>query len=152
MTSLKDPEREFGSAPLVLVIEDEEAVLRLLGIKLPRANFRVQARRYLDTDVPARLLEKPDLIILGDQSGKGVDQCVLARQLAEKWGTESPPIVMLSGSTDPGAIAKGLECGCDDYITKPFSPSELIQRLRVVLIKDGLRRARDRGVVSALNG
>jgi DNA-binding response OmpR family regulator len=142
MTGIQASEDQDESAPLVLVIEDDEAVLRLLTVKLPRAGFRVLAARGGKADISASLVEKPDLVVLGGQTTARGDSYSLVRQLGQRWGDESPPIVVLSSSHEFSVIREALERGCDDYIVKPFSTSELIQRLWVVLIRNSLRKNR----------
>jgi DNA-binding response OmpR family regulator len=142
MTDIRASEEQDESAPLLLVIEDDEAVVRLLTIKLPRAGFRVLAVRPSEADFSASLIETPALVVLGDQIAARGDDYILIKQLGKSWGEESPPIVVLSSSHELSAIREALARGCDDYIVKPFSPSELIQRLWVVLIRNRLRKIR----------
>jgi DNA-binding response OmpR family regulator len=141
MTDTRASEEQDESAPLLLVIEDDEAVVRLLTIKLPRAGFRVLAIRHGEAEISASLVENPDLVVLGDQIAARGDNYSLISQLNKSWAEERPPIVVLSSSHELSAIREALERGCDDYIVKPFSPSELIQRLWVVLIRNRLRKS-----------
>ena len=142
MTHIKNCDDQDAAAPLVLVLEGEEAVRRLLTIKLARSGFRVLADLEGEADMPPGQFEKPDLVVLGDAATGNGERCSLVSELVQKWGDETPPIVMLSSSPEMRDIKRALECGCDDYVVKPFSPSELIQRLRVVLIRSRLRQSR----------
>ena len=132
-----------AAAPLVLVIEDEEAVRRLLTIKLSGSGFRVSSSLDGEADLPPGQFEKPDVVVLSDGATRNGKRCSFVREFVQKWGHETPPVVMLSSSSEMSDIRRALESGCDDYVVKPFSPSELIQRLRVVLIRNKLQQRRD---------
>ena len=122
--------------PLVLVVEDEAALVTLLRYNLEREGFRVAEARDGEEAMLQIAEQMPDLVILDWMLPlmSGIEVCRQLRRLPE---TRRLPIVMLTARGEEGDKLRGLDAGADDYITKPFSPSELIARLRAVL-----RRAR----------
>jgi two-component system, OmpR family, phosphate regulon response regulator PhoB len=116
----------------ILLVEDEPAIQELLAFNVAQCGFRaIQAY-----DVPAALTEinraLPDLILL-DWMLPGTSGVELARRLRADQRTRDIPIIMLTARTDERDKILGLESGADDYITKPFSPRELMARIRAVL-------------------
>ena len=125
--------------PTVLVAEDEIALVTLLRYNLEREGYRV-----LDTqDGEEALLiaseEKPDVIILDWMMPQlsGIEVC---RRLRQRQETRNVPILMLTARGEETDRIRGLDTGADDYITKPFSMTELLARLRAVMrrIRPGL--------------
>lgn len=117
----------------ILIVEDESAIAELISVNLKHHGYQVQ--HAYDTLGAAKLLKEklPDLILLdwmlpGQQSG--VD---LAKQLKEDKRTKDIPIIFLTARSDEGDKITGLEVGGDDYMTKPFSPRELVARIKAVL-------------------
>jgi two-component system alkaline phosphatase synthesis response regulator PhoP len=113
----------------VLVVEDELRIARLVRDYLEQAGFAVlQAGDGAEALSLARAV-KPDMIILdlGLPSRDGLD---VTRSLRER---SAVPIIMLTARTDEADRIVGLELGADDYVTKPFSPKELVARVRAVL-------------------
>jgi two-component system alkaline phosphatase synthesis response regulator PhoP len=113
----------------VLIVEDEVKIARLVRDYLHQAGFAVVEA----TDGPSGLAmaraEKPDMIIL-DLGLPGMDGLDVTRQLR---ATSAVPIIMLTARTEESDRIVGLELGADDYIDKPFSPKELVARIRAVL-------------------
>ncbi len=116
----------------ILVVEDEAAIAELIGVNLRHAGFEVV---HADTVGQAReCVNKrlPDLVLLDwmlpDASGLS-----FARWLREHARTRVLPIVMLTARSDEHDKITGLDAGADDYVVKPFSPQELLARLRAVL-------------------
>lgn len=113
----------------VLIVEDEVKIARLVRDYLHQAGFDVLEA----TDGPSGLAmarsEKPDMIVL-DLGLPGMDGLDVTRRLR---ATSSVPIIMLTARTDESDRIVGLELGADDYIDKPFSPKELVARIRAVL-------------------
>ncbi len=118
--------------PLVLVVEDEAALVTLLRYNLEREGFRVAEARDGEEAMLQIAEQMPDLVILDWMLPlmSGIEVCRQLRRLPE---TRRLPIVMLTARGDEGDKLRGLDAGADDYVTKPFSPSELIARLRAVL-------------------
>jgi two-component system, OmpR family, phosphate regulon response regulator PhoB len=118
--------------PLVLVVEDEAALVTLLRYNLEREGFRVAEARDGEEAMLQIAEAMPDLVILDWMLPlmSGIEVCRQLRRLPE---TRRLPIVMLTARGEEGDKLRGLDAGADDYVTKPFSPSELIARLRAVL-------------------
>ena len=119
-------------APLVLVVEDEAALVTLLRYNLEREGFRVAEARDGEEAMLQLAEQMPDLVVLDWMLPlmSGIEVCRQLRRLPE---TRRLPIVMLTARGEEGDKLRGLDAGADDYVTKPFSPSELIARLRAVL-------------------
>ncbi len=116
----------------VLVVEDETAIAELIAINLRHAGFSVVVASEARAAQAAVDRVLPDLVVLDwmlpDQSGV---------QLAKRWRGEARtrelPIIMLTARAEESDKISGLDAGADDYLTKPFSPKELLARIRAVL-------------------
>jgi two-component system, OmpR family, phosphate regulon response regulator PhoB len=119
-------------SPLVLIVEDETALVTLLRYNLERAGFEVADAADGEEALTLAAERKPDLVLLDWMLPlvSGIEVC---RRLRRQPDTRSIPIVMLTARGEEGDKLRGLDSGADDYITKPFSPSELIARIRAVL-------------------
>ena len=116
----------------ILLVEDEPAIQELLAFSIAQCGFRtIQA---LDAASAWNHIhrELPDLILL-DWMLPGSSGVELARRLRADPRTRNVPIIMLTARSDEKDKVMGLEAGADDYITKPFSPRELVARIRAVL-------------------
>jgi two-component system phosphate regulon response regulator PhoB len=120
----------------ILVVDDEPDIREVLRFALENADFRVveaghadEARKWMNT-------ENPDLILL-DWMLPGRSGLELAQQIKQNPRTRAVPIIMVSARGEEEDRVKGLDTGADDYITKPFSPREVVARVNAVL-----RRAR----------
>ncbi len=122
--------------PLILIAEDEAALVELLSYNLAEAGFRTSAARDGEEALIAVEEERPDLLVLDWMLPlvSGIEVC---RRLRRRPETRALPIIMLTARGEEEDRIRGLESGADDYVTKPFSPNELIARVRAVL-----RRAR----------
>ncbi len=119
----------------VLVVEDEPKIAKLAAEYLGHAGFRVaSASTGREALVGVRSLV-PDLVVL-DLGLPDIDGLDVARTLR---GRSNVPIVMLTGRGDESDRIAGLELGADDYVTKPFSPKELVARVRAVLRRSEMR-------------
>jgi two-component system phosphate regulon response regulator PhoB len=118
--------------PLVLIVEDQEALVTMLRYNLEGAGFRVNTAGDGEEALVAAAEEVPDLILLDWMLPlmSGIEVC---RQLRSKPDTKRVPIIMLTARGEETDKLRGLDSGCDDYITKPFSPAELIARINAVL-------------------
>jgi len=118
-----------GTMKKVLVVEDELKIARLVRDYLAEAGFTVLEA----TDGPAALAmarnHKPDMILM-DIGIPGIDGLDVTKALR---ATSSVPIIMLTARSEETDRVVGLELGADDYITKPFSPKELVARIKAVL-------------------
>lgn len=116
----------------ILVVEDEPAIQELIAVNLTfaghkvlRANDAEEARILIDAELP-------DLVLL-DWMLPGMSGPALAKILRRAERTQQIPIIMLTAKSTEQDKVDGLELGADDYITKPFSPKELVARIKAVL-------------------
>lgn len=116
----------------ILVVEDEPAIQALIAANLKRSGHAVLAA--LDAETALRLVNEalPDLILL-DWMLPGMSGLDLARRLRADARTRAVPIIMLTARGEERDKVQGLESGADDYVTKPFSPRELLARIQAVL-------------------
>jgi len=126
-----------GRLRTILVVEDEMKIARLVRDYLEHAGFEVIAVADGDAAVASARGTKPDLIVL-DLGLPGRDGLDVAREL-RRWS--NVPIVMLTARGDETDRVAGLELGADDYVVKPFSPKELVARVRAVLRRSESARA-----------
>jgi two-component system phosphate regulon response regulator PhoB len=120
------------SKPHILLVEDETALVELLRYNLEKEGFRVSAASDGEEGLAAIGESRPDLLIL-DWMLPHVSGIEVCRQLRRKPETRDLPVIMLTARGEEGDRVRGLEVGADDYVTKPFSPSELVARVRAVL-------------------
>jgi two-component system alkaline phosphatase synthesis response regulator PhoP len=113
----------------ILVADDEPNIVRLVRDFLERAGFAVVVAADGPSALRLATRERPDLVIL-DLGLPGMDGLDVARALRRESGV---PIIMLTARADEPDKLVGLELGADDYVTKPFSPRELVARVRTVL-------------------
>ncbi|MEO1475424.1 MAG: phosphate regulon transcriptional regulator PhoB [Pseudomonadota bacterium] len=125
--------------PHILIAEDESAVCELLKYNLEREDYDVAVAA--DGEEALLLMEEraPDLLLLDWMLPKvpGIEVCRRVRARPE---TKNLPIIMLTARSEEGDRVRGLDTGADDYITKPFSTTELMARIRAVMrrIRPGL--------------
>lgn len=127
----------------VLVIDDEKDIVSLLRYHLEKSGF--QCLEGMDGSSALRLVREhhPDLLIL-DLMLPGMDGLEICRQLRQDVATARLPILMLTAKAEEVDRVVGLEVGADDYVVKPFSPRELVARVRAIL-----RRAQEPADLSA---
>lgn len=115
--------------PEILIVEDEPSIAEVVQLYLRRAGYLVQVVR--DGSAALELLEErlPDLIIL-DIMLPGVDGLYILRWLRDRGDT---PVIFITARREEVDRIAGLEFGADDYVVKPFSPQELVSRVRAVL-------------------
>jgi DNA-binding response OmpR family regulator len=123
-------------AKTILVVDDESKIVQTLRGYLEHAGFRVVAAYDGQTALTTFRHEKPDLLLL-DLMLPGIDGLDVCRILRRESRT---PIIMLTARAEEADKLIGLELGADDYVTKPFSPREVVARVRAVL-----RRVEDAG-------
>ena len=122
---------------LVLVVDDEEKIARLARDYLEQSGFRVMTTGDGPTALAMARREKPDMVVL-DLLLPGMDGLDVCRALRRE---SDVPIIMLTARVEEADRLIGLELGADDYIPKPFSPRELVARVRTVLrrVQGGVR-------------
>lgn len=127
---------------LITIVEDEEDIVKLLSHHLKREGFKVKEFHngrdflsYIESVVP-------DLAVL-DIMLPGIDGLEICRILKNKSATAYVPIIMLTAKASEADVVVGLELGADDYIAKPFSPRELVARVKSVLRRTGAKESDD---------
>ena len=120
------------SLPRILIVEDESAIAELISVNLRHNGF--QPVWAMDAESAQRELDEvlPDVILL-DWMLPGESGLTLARRWRAATRTKAVPILMLTARGDEADRVAGLDAGVDDYIVKPFSPRELLARIRAVL-------------------
>ena len=113
----------------IMVVDDDQDLAEMLGIVLTGAGYEVDLVNRGDEVLALFTVHKPDLILLDVMLPglNGVEVCKLIREIS------MVPIVMLSAKSDKQGVVAGLEAGADDYMVKPFDPSELVARMKVRL-------------------
>ncbi len=114
---------------LILVVEDEPSIAEVVSLYLRRAGYQVKLATDGDAALDALDNKLPDLIVL-DVMLPGLDGFEIARLVRERGDT---PIIMLTARRAEADRIEGFEMGADDYVVKPFSPQELVSRVRAVL-------------------
>ena len=116
----------------ILIVEDEESILELIAINLHQSGFN--PIRSLNAEFADKLIHEaiPDLIIL-DWMLPGMSGIDFAKRLRSNTPTKKIPIIMLTAKSEEENMIQGLNSGADDYLTKPFSPRELVARIKAIL-------------------
>lgn len=122
---------------LILVVEDESSIAEVVSLYLKRAGFRVQVASDGKQAMSAFQQQQPDFVIL-DLMLPEVDGLSLTRWLRDR---SNVPIIMLTARRAEADRIAGLELGADDYVVKPFSPQELVSRVRAVMRRLGREQA-----------
>ncbi|MFA4992390.1 MAG: response regulator [Candidatus Omnitrophota bacterium] len=116
----------------ILIVEDEKDIIKMLEYNLKKEGFKVLDARDGEDALDLALRQCPDLILL-DLMLPGIDGLEVCKTLKKDTKTASIPIIMLTAKSQESDKVVGLELGADDYVTKPFSPRELIARIKAVL-------------------
>ncbi len=120
-------------AQKILIIEDEEGIIHLLNLYLKDAGYNVVAARDGADGLALHAREHPDLVVL-DIMLPAIDGFEVCRRI-RAWS--KTPILMLTARSSEDDRINGLELGADDYLVKPFSPRELVSRVRAILRRTG---------------
>lgn len=123
----------------ILVVEDEAAIRDMIGMSLERAGFRWLPAASAEEARVSLVDNSPDLVLM-DWMLPGISGLDFAKQLHRDDSTRDLPVIMLTARDAEEDMIRGLEGGADDYLTKPFSPRELVARINSVL-----RRVSGRG-------
>jgi two-component system phosphate regulon response regulator PhoB len=116
----------------ILVVEDERDIADLIGFNLERAGLRVVKVHDGLAAAAAAVEHHPDLVVL-DLMLPGKDGYAVFRELRRDPRTRTVPVIMLTAKAQTEDRIQGLAAGADDYLTKPFSPKELVLRVQAVL-------------------
>ncbi len=122
----------MNARPRILVVEDEVAIQELLRYSLEQAAFETVLVGSAEAALEEIRQRLPALVLL-DLMLPGMSGSALAKRLRQDARTRELPIIMVTARAEEGDRVQGLELGADDYVSKPFSPKELIARIRAVL-------------------
>jgi len=127
---------------VIAIVDDEKDILNLVGHHLKREGYKI--KEFYNGKTFLLYLESvtPDLVLL-DIMLPGIDGLDLCRMLKGKKSTAQMPIIMLTAKGTEADVVVGLELGADDYIVKPFSPRELVARVKSVLRRMNSKEADD---------
>ena len=118
--------------PRVLVVEDEAPLVAMLRYNLEKEGFEVDEASNGEEALAKIAEQRPDVVLLDWMLPlvSGIEVC---RQLRRAPATRTLPVIMLTARGEEGDRVRGLDSGADDYVVKPFSPTELVARLRAVM-------------------
>ena len=119
-------------AKSILVAEDERNLVEALSFLMSRAGYEVHVARDGPTTVEMAKRLSPDLVLL-DIMLPGFDGFAVAEAIKREAGARRPRIVMLTAKGHEKDRRKALDLGADDYVTKPFSPRDVVERVRALL-------------------
>ena len=122
--------------PYILVVEDEPDIRELLDFSISRSGFSVIEAETAEDALKVLDRGTPELIII-DWMLPGMDGIDLAKQLRADELTKELPIIMLTARGEEADKLRSFEVGIDDYVTKPFSPKELVARIKALLRRTG---------------
>jgi two-component system phosphate regulon response regulator PhoB len=124
----------------ILVVDDHRDLVELVRLHLEKEGYQVQGASTGDAALAAALNAPPDAILL-DRSMPGLDGLEVCRRLRRDERTASVPVILLTARASEAERVAGFEAGADDYMTKPFSPRELVARVRAALRRAATRPA-----------
>ena len=119
-------------APTVLVVEDDPVILRLLEVNFELEGFGVVLAHDGVEGIEAARSEKPDIIV-SDIMMPRVSGIELVQALKADAATAGIPIILLSAKAQTNDLKSGMDAGADDYVTKPFEPLDLVDRVNALL-------------------
>ena len=130
----------------ILIVDDEQDIVDLVGYNLEKSGYKTIRAYDGESGLRKALAEGPDLVLL-DVMLPGLDGWEVCKRLRANEKTARLPVMMLTAKGDETEKVLGLELGADDYLTKPFSPKELVARVRALL-----RRAPKSAAAQPVNG
>ena len=132
--------KDAPPVPRILVVEDEPDIAALIAYQLTREGFRVETAGTGPEALQSVARDLPDLVVL-DRMLPGLSGDEILKRLKEEAGTSAIPVLVLTAKREQEDRITGFELGADDYLTKPFSPRELVLRVQAIL-----RRVQEAGV------
>ena len=132
----------MATAGAILIVEDEADIRQMVGFALTRAGYPYKEAADADEAEACIREDPPDLILL-DWMLPGTSGVDLARRLKRDPASRGIPIIMLTARAEESDKVRGFDVGVDDYITKPFSPKELLARIKAVLRRTAPERAQE---------
>ena len=123
-------------ASVVLVVEDDPTILQLLEVNFEMEGFVVLTAEDGEQGLAVARQSKPDVVVTDVMMPKmsGIE---LVQALKADAATEAVPVLLLSAKAQDADVRAGLDAGADDYVTKPFEPHDLIDRVNSVLLRSG---------------
>jgi DNA-binding response OmpR family regulator len=118
----------------ILVVEDDPVILRLLEVNFELEGFRVLLARDGAEGIEVARAEQPDLVV-SDIMMPRASGLELVAALKGDPATAAIPIVLLSAKAQTGDLKAGIDAGADDYVTKPFEPLDLVERVNALLAR-----------------
>lgn len=140
----------MSTLPRILIVEDEAAIQELLRYALVQAGFDAVIVASAEAGQTAIRAELPAVVLL-DLMLPGMSGTTFAKRLRADARTRELPIIMVTARAEENERVQGLDLGADDYVTKPFSPKELIARIRAVLRRRLPHKAGDNIHLNGLN-
>ena len=128
----------------IVIVEDEPDIREVIEYNLSREGFHVSSSPDGQSGLDTIRKEAPDLVVL-DLMLPGIDGIEICRRLKADPLTRSIPIIMVTAKGEESDVVLGLGVGADDYVSKPFSPKELMARVRAVLRRGPLKEERGAG-------
>ena len=126
----------------IIIVEDEADILDVIDYNLSREGFKVSGYKDGEVGLSAIRESHPDLILL-DLMLPGIDGLEICKKLKEDPLTRNIPVIMITAKTEESDVILGLGMGADDYLSKPFSPKELVARVKAVLRRAPLKDLRE---------
>jgi DNA-binding response OmpR family regulator len=120
--------------PKVLVIDDDPVIVQLLRVNFEIEGFEVVSAGDGQEGLERAMADHPD-VVLSDIMMPRMDGLQLVHQLKNNASTRSLPVILLSAKAQNAEVQEGLDAGADDYVTKPFDPLELIDRVYALLAR-----------------
>ena len=121
----------------ILIVEDEPEIRELLNFSLARAGFRVAEAESAESALQKLFNQLPDLVIV-DWMLPGMSGVDLAKRIRKDELTSSLPLLMLTARSEESDVLKSFDSGIDDYMSKPFSPKELVARIKALMRRSGV--------------
>lgn len=122
----------------IIVVEDEADILDVIEYNLTREGYKVLGFRDGEQGLEAIQGEEPQLVLL-DLMLPGIDGIEICKKVKEDPVTRDVPVIMITAKTEESDVVLGLGVGADDYVSKPFSPKELVARVKAVLRRAPLK-------------
>jgi DNA-binding response OmpR family regulator len=123
-------------APVVLVVEDDPTILQLLEVNFEMEGFVVLRAEDGEQGLAVVLESSPDVVV-SDVMMPKMSGIELVQALKAEEATRTIPVILLSAKAQGSDVRGGLDAGADDYVTKPFEPLDLIDRVNAVLLRNG---------------
>jgi DNA-binding response OmpR family regulator len=121
---------------LIAIVDDEEDIAELLAVNLKKSGFKTKEYSNGKSFLNSLQKSSPDLVLL-DLMMPEIDGLEVCKVMKKDEKYSAIPIIMLTAKTEEGDKVLGLELGADDYVTKPFSPREVVARVKAVLRRQG---------------